>query len=88
MILAEITTVDLWTPLIQGGIGALLLGPIVYWFAMRFERIVERNTAAVERITIALMVAVLNTKHLDEALRPLAEQQKRDAEDNQKKARV
>lgn len=71
---------DLWTPMLQAGIGAALLGPIIYWFAMRVERILERNTQAVERNTVSNMISVINTKHLDEALLSMAEKIKQDAE--------
>lgn len=60
--------------------GAILLGPIVAWFAIRMERIMERNTQAVERNTVSNMVSVLNTKRLDEALAAMATKVKEDAE--------
>lgn len=66
--------------MLQAGIGAVLLGPIVYWFAMRMERIMERNTQAIERNTVSNMISVLNTKHLDEALGVMAEKVKTEAE--------
>lgn len=72
---------DIWTPMLQAGIGAALLGPIIYWFAARMERIMERNTQAVERNTISNMVSVLNTRHLDEALGAMAEKIKNESEE-------
>lgn len=69
-----------WGPITQAGVGAVLLSPVVWWFAMRMERILERNTQAIERNTISNMVSVLNTKHLDEALRAMAEKVKADSE--------
>lgn len=70
-----------WAPVAQSGMGAILLAPVVAWFALRMEKIVERNTQAIERNTISNMVSVLNTKHLDEALAVMADKVKREAED-------
>ena len=69
-----------WSSITQAGMGAILLSPIVYWFAMRLERILERNTQAIERNTISNMVSVLNTQRLDEGLRLMAERVKSEAE--------
>lgn len=70
----------IWIPITQAGVGAVLLAPVVWWFAMRMERIMERNTEAVERNTVSNMISVLNTKHLDEALSEMARRTKEDAE--------
>lgn len=67
-----------WTPLLNGGSAAAVLGPIVIWFAMRLEKILEKLREATERNSHALMVSVLNTRHLDDALKPIAEQLERD----------
>lgn len=70
----------IWIPITQAGVGAVLLAPVVWWFAMRMERIMERNTQAVERNTVSNMVSVLNTKRLDEALAAMATKVKEEAE--------
>lgn len=55
------------------------MGAIVFWFALRMEKILERLREALERNTNSLMVSVLNTKHLDDALKPLAEKLERES---------
>lgn len=64
--------------MLNGGSAAAVLGPIVIWFALRLERILEKLRQAVERNSHALMVSVLNTRHLDDALKPIADQIKSD----------
>lgn len=87
MTLAEIIAQapEWWTPLLNGGSAAAVLGPIVIWFAMRLEKMlekfqqgIEKLREATERNSHALMVSVLNTRHLDDALKPIAEQLERD----------
>lgn len=68
-----------WVPLIQGGGGAAVSGAMVVWFAFRAEKILERIRAAMERNTNALMIAVLHARHLDDAIKPLAEKIERDS---------
>lgn len=79
-ILAQITpSPEWWVPLLNGGSAAAVLGPIVIWFAMRLEKILEKLREAVERNSHALMVSVLHSRHLDDALKPLAEQLERES---------
>jgi hypothetical protein len=59
--------------LLQGSSAGAVLAPIVVWGCVRLERILERLREAMERNTNSLMISVLNTRHLDDALRPLAE---------------
>lgn len=73
-----------WQPLIQGGSNAAVMGAIVVWFALRAEKILERMRTAMERNTNALMVAVLSMKHLDSALKPLAEKIERESAESTK----
>lgn len=58
---------------------AAVLGMMCWWFAMRLEKILENFRQAMERNTNALMVAVVNTQHLDDAIKPLAEKLKEDS---------
>lgn len=71
--LAQQLPAEWWTPLVQGGSAGAVLGAFCVWFAIRMERILERLREAMERNTNSLMVSVLNTRHLDDALKPLAE---------------
>lgn len=70
---------DWWVPLIQGGGGAAVSGAMVVWFAFRAEKILEKIRVAMERNTNALMIAVLHARHLDDAIKPLAEKIERDS---------
>lgn len=71
----------IWKTVASAGIGAILLGPVVAWFAMRLEKILSKLVEAVERNTISNMLSVLNTKHIDDALSTMCEKTKREAED-------
>jgi hypothetical protein len=74
-----------WQSLLQGGSAAAVSSAMVVWFALRMEKLLERLREAMERNTNSLMISVLNTKHLDEALRPLAERIERDSAEALKK---
>lgn len=69
-----------WQSLLQGGSAAAVSSAMVIWFALRMEKILERLREALERNTNSLMVSVLNTRHLDDALKPLAERLARESE--------
>lgn len=84
-ILAQAQAAEWWAPLIQGSSAAAVLGGIVVWFALRMEKILERLREAMERNTNSLMVSVLNTRHLDDALKPLAERLERESSEAMKK---
>ena len=71
--IAQVGNSNWFEPLLQGGSAGAVLGAITIWFATRAEKILEKLREAMERNTNALMIAVLSIKHLDEALRPLAE---------------
>lgn len=81
---SEQVPTEFWQPLIQGGSNAAVMGAIVVWFALRAEKILERMRTAMERNTNALMVAVLSMKHLDSALKPLAEKIERESAESTK----
>lgn len=70
---SNLPPVDWVQAILQGGTPAAVLGGITIWFALRMEKILERLREAMERNTNSLMVSVLNTRHLDDALKPLAE---------------
>lgn len=73
---------DLWTPLIQGGVGALLLGPVLYWMANIIQIHLEKSREASLLATQGNMVIVLALSHLDnEAIRAMAEKVKKETED-------
>lgn len=78
-LLAQADPTQWWAPLVQGGSAGAVLGAMVLWFAVRMEKILERLREALERNTNSLMVSVLNTRHLDDALKPLAEKLERES---------
>jgi hypothetical protein len=79
LLIAQSVPTEWFQALLQGGSAAAVLGAIVVWFALRMEKILERLREAMERNTNSLMVSVLNTKHLDDALKPLAEKLERES---------
>lgn len=75
-------SVDLWTPLIQGGIGAVLLGPVLYWMADIIKTHLEKSREASLLMTQGNMVIVLALSHLDnDAIRAMAEKVKKQTEE-------
>jgi len=83
--LAQASPDTWWSNILQGGSAAAVLSGVVVWFALRMEKILEKLRDAMERNTNSLMISVLNTKHLDDALRPLAERLERESSEAMKK---
>lgn len=85
-LLAQVQAAEWWAPLVNGGSAGAVLGAVVVWLAVRVEKLLEKFRTGMERNTNALMIAVLQMRHQDAALRPLAERIAQEAADASKPA--
>jgi tRNA(Met) C34 N-acetyltransferase TmcA len=74
--------------LAQGGIGAILLGPVVYILFKILEGTLKENTKASLLQTQAAMVIVLSLKSLDESIREMASKLHQEADESLKRVQA